>query len=52
MFNEKQQCKDIGTSAIEEYFKLKNRLRLTDEEIKKIPYKMKIRFDERETNEH
>lgn len=48
MFNEKQQCKDIGTSAIEEYFKLKNRLRLTEEEIRNIPHKIKIHFDERE----
>lgn len=48
MFNKKQQDKDIGTSAIEEFFKLKNRLRLTEEEIENIPYKMKICFDERE----
>ena len=41
-----EQVLDI--SAVEEYFKLKNRLRLIDEEIKNIPYKMKIRFDERE----
>ena len=52
MFNKKQQGKDIGTSAIEEYFKLKNMLHLTEEEIEKIPYKKKIHFDERETNEY
>ena len=48
MFDEKQYGRELGTSAIEEYFKLKNRLRLTEEEIKNIPYKMKIHFDERE----
>ena len=48
MFNKKQYGKEFGTSAIEEYFKLKNKLHLTEEEIKKIPYKMKIHFDERE----
>ena len=48
MFNKKQYGKEFGTSAIEEYFKLKNMLHLTEEEIEKIPYKMKIRFDERE----
>ena len=41
-----EQVLDI--SAVEEYFKLKNMLHLTEEEIEKIPYKMKIHFDERE----
>ena len=41
-----EQVLDI--SAIDEYFKLKNMLHLTEEEIEKIPYKMKIHFDERE----
>ena len=48
MFNKKQYGKEFGTSAIEEYFKLKNMLHLTEEEIRNIPHKIKIHFDERE----
>lgn len=38
---------DFYKSERTEYFKLKNMLHLTEEEIRKIPYKIKIHFDER-----